>query len=939
MRLADLELRDQHPELATTILRDAVKVKPETFAVYYLARLLIDQGKADEAEEYVAILRSRGLSQTIVRVLDAQKLMVNKKWPEAIKEIEGVKPLYKSVTGMRAQLDLMLAECHSRMGSEEQRVAALQQAVDEGASSESARLELARALIRSEEYDEALRYLEPMADQRPELQIDVTEVRLQRTLRQPKNARQWSQVEDSLRRAEKSLGQRPEYDQKLTLLRANLYAARGDLDRAQEVVRARLKDSKDLTYRLALANFTLRKDPNGSSALKILDDAEKELGASVPINIARLTYWSLRGGAKAKAEVAKLAEFRKAPKPEEQRVYLFQAGLAMRRLNEPGEARNYWVELAKLTPNSVPLLRELLDLAIEGGDQSEAETLLARIKQSEGEEGTLWRYARANYLIDRHRRGVAKGPGGSRTDLEEARGLVEQIAERRKEWWGSYVLEAQIAELKPDVDVAIEGYKKALERGNTNPEVVKRLLALLNQQNRYDEIYRLAEDLRNRPDAPPELKLATAYKAILDHDYRGAIELAREIFPEQSLRYSDHLAMGRLYVAIPGKLEDAGKEFRRAVELGAGAPDSWLLYVQFLVQTRKLEEAKLAVQAAERALAGKGSNVILAECCMMVGENREAEALIQGSFKERPDDPQTLRVAAGFYLAMGKTDEVGKYLDLLMAPAPGATPEDLLWASRTRAKALLRTGQAADRDRALALVEDNLKGKSDSTASLEDQTLKARIMATRAKTTEDAIKILKPLDDAGRLGPDEQFLLAQLYLNGRNDKDFQDVMLKILVPNKTQAPNPHHISTYINFLISRGELVQADRWLADLKKIEPKGLATLEQQASLIKARNPGRPDPPGIRDMLEAYGKENPDQIYGVAILLNRYGFFKEAEQAYRAYIERDRGKPERELALAGFLASRRDEVRTSDAMAILTRAWKTCAPEQVAFTAPGSL
>ena len=370
-------------------------------------------------------------------------------------------------------------------------------------------------------------------------------------------------------------------------------------------------------------------------------------------------------------------------------------------------------------------------------------------------------------------------------------------------------------------------------------------------------------------------------------------------------------------------------------KLGAGAPDSWLLYVQFLVQTRKLEEAKSAVQTAKRALAGKGSNVILAECCMMVGENREAEALIQGSFKERPDDPQTLRVAAGFYLAMGKTDEVGKYLDLLMAPAPGATPEDLLWASRTRAKALLRTGQAADRDRALALVEDNLKGKSDSTASLEDQTLKARIMATRAKTTEDAIKILKPLDDAGRLGPDEQFLLAQLYLNGRNDKDFQDVMLKILVPNKTQTPNPHYISTYINFLISRGELVQADRWLADLKKIEPKGLATLEQQASLIKARNPGRPDPPGIRDMLEAYGKENPDQIYGVAILLNRYGFFKEAEQAYRAYIERDRGKPERELALAGFLASRRDEVRTSDAMAILTRAWKTCAPEQVAFTA----
>jgi tetratricopeptide (TPR) repeat protein len=71
------------------------------------------------------------------------------------------------------------------------------------------------------------------------------------------------------------------------------------------------------------------------------------------------------------------------------------------------------------------------------------------------------------------------------------------------------------------------------------------------------------------------------------------------------------------------------------------------------------------------------------------------------------------------------------------------------------------------------------------------------------------------------------------------------------------------------------------------------------------------------------------------VAVLLNRHGFFKEAEEAYKAYVERDRKQPERELALATFLAVRRDENRTADAIAILTRAWKTCPPEQVAMAA----
>ena len=68
------------------------------------------------------------------------------------------------------------------------------------------------------------------------------------------------------------------------------------------------------------------------------------------------------------------------------------------------------------------------------------------------------------------------------------------------------------------------------------------------------------------------------------------------------------------------------------------------------------------------------------------------------------------------------------------------------------------------------------------------------------------------------------------------------------------------------------------------------------------------------------------------MADLLSRYGFVKEAETAYKAFIARDPKQPERVLALAQFLA-RQD--RVAEAMEILKKAWSTCRPEQVAIAA----
>ena len=140
--------------------------------------------------------------------------------------------------------------------------------------------------------------------------------------------------------------------------------------------------------------------------------------------------------------------------------------------------------------------------------------------------------------------------------------------------------------------------------------------------------------------------------------------------------------------------------------------------------------------------------------------------------------------------------------------------------------------------------------------------------------------------------------------------------------------DPRHLAHFVNHWIDRNQLDQADRWLAELKQADPRGRPALELEARLLDMREatpraPGAPGGPRPR---------SPREIGVVADLLNRYGFAKEAEAAYRAFIARDPEQPERVLALAQFLA-RQD--RVAEAMEILKKAWMTCPPEQVAAAA----
>jgi tetratricopeptide (TPR) repeat protein len=976
LQLAEIELSDNHPDRAEAILRDLYRQSPSILVAFELAYQLIQKGKIDgegQGKEFADLLKARGYGETYGRILDGLIKMRKERWEEAIVDLEVAQTNLKDNARLSTLLYGLLADCHRQTGTEEERLTDLENAVGEGASGEATRLQLAQALIRSDgpgELDRAIAILRGLAASRPQLELEIATILLRKTLLVSRPQRDWRLVDQQLERAKqilKSAKQSREVDEALTLLAANVLVAKNQLGPAQALLAAaQAHDRANPKYFIALSRLAMRQDGNGTRALQILDQAEKELGQSRELEVARLDYWSLQSGEKAKAEVAKLAEVRSQLPEAERSAYLEQLARAELRLGEPALARKYLRELAAAQPRNLSVLLTLFELTLEAQERAEAQQLIDKIFGVENpgsnpetkertSKGTYWRFAEASRLIqeiqkiqEETRRGKNSGKteqsGGKKaTSLDQARerALEDQARERaleieklRPRWWGGPLLEGDIAAVRGETDEAIRGYQRAIELGNNRPQLLQRLIPLLNEKGMNAEIDKLLADLRDQENAPADLKLARALSAMRNKDYAQGIALAEELF-KKSTRYPDHLLLGRFY-ADAGRLNDAGEAYRRAAqEIAPTSPEAWLTYVQFLVQGKRLEEAREATESARKALPADRSRIPLAGCKVLLGELKEAEALIQSELRDKPSDPSTLRFAVSFFASQGRTDDVVKCLSALESGKSGAEPSaaDLAWVRRVRATILLQSGRPADREKASELVKENLA----VAPSAPDLAVKASILATyqTKEARQEAISILEDLDKKDGIAIGDHFLLARLYLSGSepDEQKYQDEMLKIVVNSKSTSPQ--HLGHYATYLINRKRFDEAEKWLGSLIQAAPEGLGTLEAKAALLhgKAENNGNSKQAELRDLLVSYGRKNPEFIGPVAMLLNRYGFPAEAESAYKQYVAQDTKKPERVLTLAEFLGSQPG--RTREAFELFSRCRESCPPERVALAA----
>jgi predicted Zn-dependent protease len=692
--LARLDARQERFADAEATLKEAYQAKPLSDLAFGLAETLILENKIEgpgAASEYLDVLRQRGLGETLGRYLEARIDVQLGKWDQAVPKLETAEAVLKGVPQVSVAISLLLAEGYAKLGRPELRLAALRKAAEGGIAAEPAKLALAQALTESGDIDQALSILVLLAESRPELKLEIARLSVQQNLRKPPERRNWNAIEKQLSISERE--PRPGDGERLNLLRAEILAAKGAPAEAREALEAAsARDRKNVKYSVALAQFA-EAENNPTEALRILDQAEKELGRSVDAAMPRLDHWLRRGDSRAKDEIARIAVTRQDLPPADRARFLDRLAQAERRLGEPALARKYWLELSALEPTNVSVLSRLFDLALEAKAAGEAAKLVSQMRNVEGESGSGWRFALALQLIDTAGR-------GDRASLSAARTLSAEIARDHPEWWGASILIARIAELENDPEQAASAYREAIKLGNSQPWVIRRLLRRFYEAKQFDDIEQLGQTLRERESAFPEFTLVKAVNASRREDYSQALALARRAISDSSTSFSDHLTLGRFCNAA-GHSAEAGKHFKREVELAPGLPGAWLTYVSYLLETKQADQAKSAIDEARQALPTDGATVAL--CLTMIGDTTQAEGVIRSTLKTKPTDGPSLRVAVALCLATNRLEQVVKYLDAIVQPARNPTDEDRSWANRNRALLLIRHGHSADLDKALVV--------------------------------------------------------------------------------------------------------------------------------------------------------------------------------------------------------------------------------------------
>jgi tetratricopeptide (TPR) repeat protein len=863
----------------------AVQEKDRYELSWALANILIDAGELGQAKAVMGKLREDVQATGAADYLDARGMMQEGRWFEAARTLERIRPTLKGATELTVQVDLMLGLCYERLGEPAQQLAACLRAAKADPASVPCRRGVVAALWALGQADEAIKQYREIVKinedfKAPSGRAELARMLLMRTLRMEK--RDWRPVEDELDAADKEQANDPE----VVLLRAEMFAARKKLDEAGAVLALAVRaQPRRVEFWTALAALAERKGLP-EEAKKLLDEGQKQAGDSVELRLARARFWAGRPPAEA-GPALKALEQGLNSFPAEQRATLLD-GLAEAQLRVGGnaEAARLWGEMAKHPRHAYDVRLRLLlfDLAMQRQDEAGMQKALDELRSIEGGESSLTLFGQASRRLYQARQ-------GDRRALGEARALLEKVVAQRPAWPAVLLAKAELEQMEGNVEQAIANYRRALEGGIRTPRVVRQLVELLSSRQRYDEAEAELRKLQQQAPLPDELLWLHNALARREGGLGASEPLVPTGGPAAPNDYRDYLWKGKLLAAGNRRSPEAEAALRRAVELADTVPETWVALVGYLSGTGQAEKAEAEVEKARAKLTGPGAALALAQCYEAAGKQQKAREQFQAALKDRPQDLQVRRNFVGFCLRTGAAREAEPHLRDILDRKLNAGDADVAWARRALALTLATTADRKRLPEALRLVGLGLDAKgepADGPAppggwSSEDQVVRARVLATQTRRPfrARAVALLEEVLKRQALAPDDQLLLAQLYLGLGEDPVWWAKARELMqVLTGTHPRNPVYLSVYAQSLMQHGDYVEAERVVNRLEQVE-KGLqATLgaaELKAQVLERRGKGELALAVLKAYAEAPGAR-PDRVLLYAGLLGRQGRLKEA-------------------------------------------------------------
>lgn len=796
--LAWLELSRGNVPASLAVLEEGLKYAPDGFDLLVpLTDLLVQQGDSTRSNEILERLQSRKAPAAQIKYLKARMAMRDRRWPDAIAQLDVLRTESLKQPGLETQLNLLLAVCYEKTANPDAEEKAFKRILSADPTNVPARVGLATLCLNLGRFDDAIHELDtavqsPYAPETAHSQL--VRLKAHRMALSGASADEWRRLEQAAYTAAAKFG--PVSSDAL-VLRAEVAAAQFKYGEAIKLLRQETtRRPGDTRLWAALARLTA--DALGSAAgLMVMDEAQAASGDGPEIRLARAALYAREPG--RFRSIDRLAENIDAWAEADQLRLLY--GLVeiydqMIEVNDPAGANekviNLLTRIAKHRPADVSLLFRLHARAVMeskskprmnnwelhqryfGAISSDIHMALEKIEGKKGPTVLLCEAALHPDAERLHR--VIEHFGDSPTNADACLAIARWKAE------------------SGDTPESLRLCRRAFLLEPTRYETARALLVALWTHGSQDEAKKFLTQLAI------DSRWASG-------QFRRLVSGALELMPRETaqaavawcqpylLREPGGLGwLANCYAAV-GMPKKADAALTAATKMPTATADDWL---------------RLAIHQAR-----DGNKTATRETLQAAREKLPARVFfpLAAAFLETPEGtnwlPDTPRAAdkrmfaqarLAVKLSRSARTEAAAVLESYLAEVD-LPKADAGWARRNLAMIYAIGGNAEDRARALAL----LKEASDDGASADELRATASVLSTLARYLESEDRKAVLARAAAALeqvyqrsdSPRDLFNLSQLYRAAGNRKASRQNFMKLL---KSDPQNLYYLTAALEEL-------------------------------------------------------------------------------------------------------------------------------------------
>lgn len=887
---------------------------------WFLTDYQLRNMETDAARETISQIRSvrdvkKRLPNDLLDLLESRALMNERKFSEAVRLLDNVRPRLARDPAQAIQVDLFMALCYAELGQTDLQLQSYQQAVLLDATNLAARKGLATTLAKLGRIDEAIVELQQIVQRDQDVIALLVELMTRKLAKGGGSAEELEKIKKFIEDYGKGRGEAGTAD--AAMIQVNILMAQGKFDEAKKLLEQRIaEDPKAVNPWLSLADITL-KTAGPEPALKVLDEARTKISDSLQLKLARIEvlarYETSKDPDKAAeqkkfaVEQLKLALAETDGYPEEQQTGFWdKLGTAFLRLGDQASTKDLWQRVADRREGDPQSHLRLFAIMLDSKDETGVQTALDRLRKNFGDGSAEYNYGEAARRIYSSRAGESANNDAT---LKEAEEFIKRGLEARPQWHVLHTALAEIEAIRGNTPQAIEKYQEGVQLGERGPLHLRNLITLLIKSGRNEEARQAIGVLE---EAGHNVDEYFVWQQILDPKRGSGADdgkLADRVASSENAR--EVVVLGQLLFERRD-WEAAENAFLKAVQLAPAAPEGWVALVDLYRATSRPAQAEKLIEEIETKVADDVRPVTLARCYAILDKVDEAEKNFEKALAAQPDDLKVKRQAASFYLVRNNVKSAEKLLDEILSHATKADAEDrthVEWARRHTARLVSSKGDYKSLMQALGMIDENAH---NGVLNYDDLVLKAELLGRRSdlQSKREALELFEQARQVSKKVPPAVTLeMAKLYDRTGDWSKCRETMVQLL----QEAPeDAGYQGIYIEMLIRHEELSEAQPRIEKLIETDPNSTVAIEAQARLFVTQekideavellermvpNPTPPNQQGIKRT-----------VAGFMISLARTAKKQEdakalhaaAERMIRNYVD---AMPKDELVLANFL------------------------------------